>query len=314
MFFFGGGWTGGSTAQFYKQSEYLASRGMVAMCADYRTGGKHKTSPRECVKDGKSAIRWIRQHAKELGVDPDMLAAGGGSTGGHVAAATGTVKGFDEKGEDVSISSRPNALVLFNPVFDNGPGGYGYDRVKEYWKEFSPMHNIDENTPPTIVFLGTRDDLIPVATAERYKKIMEELKIRCDLHLYANQVHGFFNRARYRETLLETDKFLASLGYLKGKLTLNRKWRPRVEHIHLPVDTLFSLYCAGANRSSSRTSAKLIGLRQGRKPMKWTVTNALSVDLLKWDCSSGLISCWEWKKRSSHFSRSHRRWKSLSRQ
>ena len=223
VFFFGGGWMGGSPSQFYGQSRYLASRGMVSICAEYRVNKKHKTSPRECVKDGKSAVRWIRSHAAELGIDPDMLAAGGGSAGGHVAAATGTVKGFEEDGEDTSVSCRPDVLVLFNPVFDNGPKGYGHDRVKQYWKEFSPMHNIDKGAPPTIVFLGTKDKLIPVATAKEYKERMEKAGVRCDLHLYKDQPHGFFNKARYYETVLEADRFLASLGYLKGKPTLQNK-------------------------------------------------------------------------------------------
>lgn len=220
VFFFGGGWIGGSPGQFYPQSEYLASRGMVAICADYRTQKKHGTTPSACVKDGKSAIRWIRTHASELGIDPDKLAAGGGSAGGHVAAAIATIDGFNEEGEDTSVSCRPNALVLFNPVYDNSSAGYGYDRVKDYWEAFSPMHNINKDTPPTIVFLGSKDKLIPVATAEAYKKLMEDAGVRSDLHVYPNQPHGFFNKVKFYETLLETDKFLIELGYLSGESTL----------------------------------------------------------------------------------------------
>lgn len=222
VFFFGGGWKAGAPRQFYNQSEYLASRGMVAICAEYRIASKHKTSPRACVKDGKSAVRWIRAHASELGIDPNRLAAGGGSAGGHVAAATATVDGFNEQGEDTSVSCRPNALVLFNPVFDNSEKGYGYERVKDYWEAFSPMHNIDSETAPTIVFLGTKDALIPVATAKEYKRRMEAAGLRCDLHLYKDQIHGFFNKSRYKETVLEADKFLASLGYLNGEPTLGQ--------------------------------------------------------------------------------------------
>lgn len=223
VFFFGGGWTGGSPSQFYPHSKYLASRGMVAISAEYRIKSKHKTTPQECVKDGKSAVRWIRQHAKELGIDPSKVAAGGGSAGGHVAAATGTVKGLEEEGEDKSISARPDALVLFNPVFDNGPKGYGHDRVKEYWKEISPLHNIDKDSPPTVVFLGTKDKLIPTSTAEAYKKQMTDCGLRCDVHLYEGQPHGFFNyknKKYFNATVIEADKFLASLGYLKGEPTL----------------------------------------------------------------------------------------------
>jgi len=218
VFFFGGGWIGGSPGQFYPHCEYLASRGMVAISADYRVNSRNGTSPEECVKDGKSAIRWIRKHAGQLGIDPDKILAGGGSAGGHVAAATATTSGFEEDGEDLAVSSRPVALVLFNPVFDNGPGGYGHDRVKEYWQAFSPMHNINETMPPTIVFLGTNDELIPVATAEEYKRRMENNGRRCDLHLYSGQSHGFFNydnREYFTKTVEEMDAFLVSLDFLK---------------------------------------------------------------------------------------------------
>jgi len=153
VFFFGGGWVQGCPSQFYPHCEYLASRGMVAISAQYRVKSRNKTTPRECVKDGKSAVRWIRANASKLGIDPDRIAAGGGSAGGHVAAATALTEGFEEEGEDFSISYRPNALVLFNPVFDNGPKGYGYKRVKAYWKQISPMHNISETAPSTVVLL-----------------------------------------------------------------------------------------------------------------------------------------------------------------
>ncbi|MEI6809502.1 MAG: alpha/beta hydrolase fold domain-containing protein, partial [bacterium] len=202
-----------------------ASRGMVAISAEYRVKSRNGTSPYECATDGKSAVRWIRQHSKELGVDPDRIAAGGGSAGGHVAAATATLKSFDDPAEDQKISSKPNALVLFNPVFDNGPGGYGHDRVKDRWKEFSPMHNIAKGVPPTIVFLGSKDDLIPVSTAKEYKKRMLEAGSRCDIWIYEGRPHGFFNNndkgsACYHSTVFHADKFLTSLGYLEGAPTI----------------------------------------------------------------------------------------------
>ncbi|MBN1294274.1 MAG: alpha/beta hydrolase fold domain-containing protein [Candidatus Latescibacteria bacterium] len=229
VFFFGGGWVGGTPTQFYPYCRYLTSRGMVAVSAEYRIENTHGTTPYECVKDGKSAVRWLRSHAAVLGIDPDRIAAGGGSAGGHVAAATGTVKGFEEAGEDTTVSSKPNALVLFNPVFDNSPEGYDYDRVKKHWRDFSPMHNIDENTPPTIVFLGTKDELIPVTTAGKYKSLMEKYGVRCDLFLYEGQPHGFFNHPFFRgtsyeyfnKTCIEMDRFLKSLGYFEGEPELD---------------------------------------------------------------------------------------------
>ena len=221
VFFFGGGWKGGDPNQFASHCRYLASRGMVAMSADYRVKSRQQTTPFECVKDGKSAVRWIRSKAEELGIDPDRIAAGGGSAGGHVAAATGTIKGMNEEGENLLISSRPNAMILFNPVYDNGPEGYGYNRVQKRWREISPMHNIRKGIPPTIVFLGSEDNLIPESTAEKFKRRMEKVGSLSKLYIYKGQTHGFFNYGKegnfYEKTILEVDKFLISLGWLEGE-------------------------------------------------------------------------------------------------
>ena len=220
IFFFGGGWNNGSPGQHYGQCAYLADRGMVAMSAEYRVKSRNQTTPMECVKDGKSAIRWVRAHAAGLGIDPARIAAGGASAGGHVAAAAGTLQGMEESGEDLSVSSRPDALVLFNPVFDNGPGGFGHDRVKAYWEDISPLHNISSMAPPSLVFLGTQDQYISVDSARLYKVRMEEAGRRCDLHLYEGLEHGFFNPDRkngyFKKTLEEVDSFLTSLQYLNA--------------------------------------------------------------------------------------------------
>ena len=224
VFFFGGGWNSGTTEQFRPQADYLASRGMVAALADYRVRSRHKTSPFACVADGKSAVRWLRTHAARLGIDPKRIGAGGGSAGGHVAAAAGVIDGLDEAGEEAAVSSRPDALVLFNPVFDNGPGGWGHARVQARWQEISPLHNIRKGAPPTTVFLGSQDKLIPVATARRYQERMQAAGARCDVHIYEGQGHGFFNRNRspdsFARTVREMDRFLASLGWLEGAPTL----------------------------------------------------------------------------------------------
>lgn len=227
VYFFGGGWNGGSPEQFLQHCKYFASRGMVAATAEYRVKSRDNAEPFQCVADGKSAVRWLRANAKELGIDPDRIAAGGGSAGGHVAAATGLVSDFDEAEEDQEISSVPNALVLFNPVYDNGPKGYGHSRVKEYWEKISPMHNIREGAPPAIVFLGSNDALVPVSTAEAFKKKMEDAGSKSVLEVYDGQPHGFFNFGRsdnkfYIDTVTKADRFLASLGYLEGEPTLGQ--------------------------------------------------------------------------------------------
>ena len=218
VFFFGGGWKSGSPAQFEPQARHLAERGMIAITADYRVASRHKVKPVECVRDAKAAIAWTRENAKRLGIDPDRIAAAGGSAGGHIAACTGTVSGF---GSD----ERPNAMVLFNPglalleVGDWAPKGFGTGlnatRLGAEPQALSPAHNIGDQTPPTLILHGTKDTTVPYASAEAFAAEMEKAKRPCKLVGYDGQGHGFFNRGEaYNETLAEADRFLAELGWL----------------------------------------------------------------------------------------------------
>ncbi len=218
LFFFGGGWQNGSISQFYRQAKYLASRGMTAILVEYRTESSAGTTPIESVMDAKSAMRFVRTNAAGLGVDPDRIVASGGSAGGHLAAATAYVTAFDDPADDLSVSPRPQALVLFNPVVDNSEKGYGYERVGERWAEFSPMHNITaQNAVPTLFMLGSRDNLIPVSTAEEYARVCRQAGGRCDVKIYEGGKHGFFNVDYYSPTLDQMDAFLVDLGYLPSK-------------------------------------------------------------------------------------------------
>lgn len=222
VFFFGGGWVGGTPEQFRRHSAYLATRGMVGIRVEYRTIPKGDDGPpMVCCADAKSAMRYVRGHAAELGIDPDRIAGAGGSAGGHLAAFTALVDGHDDKQDDLKISCKPNALVLFNPVFNNGPGEWGNERVGKRYKEFSPAHHITKSAPPTTVFLGDKDNLLPVKTVKDYQSQMEKLGIRCEVHVYPGAAHGFFNNPPYyQQTMIEADKFLASLGWIKGPPTL----------------------------------------------------------------------------------------------
>jgi acetyl esterase/lipase len=231
VFFFGGGWNSGSPGQFAPHCQHLASRGMVAICADYRVFSRHKAQVKDCVADAKSAIRWVRSHAAMLGVDPNRIAAGGGSAGGHLAAAVATLDGFDEKSEDAAVSSRPNALLLFNPALDLTPEGFGRradekkadnfrERLGADAKSLSPTLNIRSGVAPAILFHGKADTTVPFKQAEAFANRMKETGCRCDLVGYDDQAHGFFNFGRngnksYDDTLAKADAFLVSLGWLK---------------------------------------------------------------------------------------------------
>ena len=233
VFFFGGGWKAGSPKQFEQHCRYLASRGMVAMTADYRVLNRHGTPAKNCVQDGKSAIRWVRQNAQRLNIDPDRIVAGGGSAGGHVAACTGVISGWEEPEEDESVSSLPNAMVLFNPAVTlapfEGQQPLPEDRLHENGglekrmgtdpKNLSPGHHARSRLPPAIMFFGTEDFLLD--GARYFHQQMVATDNRCELKLYDDHSHGFFNFGRnknvpFTETLTAADEFLQSLGYLQG--------------------------------------------------------------------------------------------------
>lgn len=220
VFFFGWGWVAGSPDQFYPQCRYFASRGMVAISADYRTKTKYGTTPFECVRDGKSAIRYIRANAAELGIDPEKIVAAGGSAGGHIAVCTAVIDGYNEEGEDPAVSFVPNALVLFNPVVDTTEKGYGADLLKGRETEISPVHHIKKGVAPCIIFHGTSDKDIPLENVERFCGLMKQAGNICELVRFEQKEHGFYNYGLeenkiFLQTLGAAEKFLSSHGFLR---------------------------------------------------------------------------------------------------
>ncbi len=224
VFFFGGGWRQGTANHFRRQAQYLAERGMVTACTDYRVRSRQNVLPDACVEDAKSAVRWMRAHADELGLDPERLVASGGSAGGHLAACTATIEGFEAEGEDETVSSVPNALALFNPALDLSrdlPGIVERFGSMELARALSPNLYIEEGLPPAVVFHGADDAVVPVAQSESFVALMEEAGNRAELHIASGEGHGFFNRSPWFErTLYRLDQFLASFGYLKGEPTI----------------------------------------------------------------------------------------------
>jgi acetyl esterase/lipase len=233
VFFFGGGWTGGTPGQFEQHCKHLASRGMVAITADYRVASRHQVKAASCVADAKSAIRFVRKEAARLGIDPNRIVAGGGSAGGHIAACSGVIQGFDETSEDARISSVPNAMALFNPAVVLAPvegltpaNEERVTRLKDRMgvepRAISPYHHIMKGAPPTIIFHGKADPTVPYATVEMFTRAMTDAGNKCTLVGYEGQAHGFFNYGRggneyYEKTLKELDSFLAGLGYIKDE-------------------------------------------------------------------------------------------------
>lgn len=219
-FFFGGGWRTGTPAQFIPEAEYFASRGMVCATFEYRKIGKTGT-PDVCIADAKSAVRWFRNNATQLGVDPQRVVASGGSAGGQLAAATALISAFDDDASPQPVSCIPDAMVLFNPELDLTGEGFNDASGKSMERALSPIFDLRPGTPPMILFYGTADTMLPqgVQTWQESKRLGNV----CELYTAPGQPHAFFNKEPWlTSTVFQADEFLCSLGYVLGPPTLHR--------------------------------------------------------------------------------------------
>ena len=211
IFFFGGGWNNGSPEQFYKQARYFSNLGIVSFSAEYRVKSRDDVKPDSCIMDAKSAIRFLRENASVWNIDENKIIASGGSAGGHLAAATATLKKFNDEQDNLNYSSVPNALVLFNPVLDTY---LGTKRLGELAKQISPLQNIGSKMPPTLILHGTADTVVPHNQAIDFKNTMIEKGHNCEVELYEEMPHGFFNQKKYDETIKRASEFIDKLGWI----------------------------------------------------------------------------------------------------
>ena len=227
VFFFGGGWQNGNVHQFEHQCRYLASKGMIAMAAGYRVKSRNNSTPFDAVEDAKSAIRWVRQHAGELGVKKNQIVASGGSAGGHIAACTAIIPGFEASGENLNISSKPNALVLFNPVINTTSNEKLRNKIGDNARAISPADHVTPKLPPTLIFHGKEDTVVPFESILDFQTKMEQEGNICYVVPFDGQGHGFFNYGRsdnkyFEITMENTNSFLIELRYLNPYLVFKR--------------------------------------------------------------------------------------------
>lgn len=208
----GGGWTSGTPRRFYPYAHALADKGYVGISVEYRlVNPKQGVTVFDCVKDGRAAVRYIRANAEKLGIDPGRIAVGGGSAGGHVAAGTALFDGVDHGDEDLGISCRPDALVLFFPVIDTSENGYGMKKIGTEWATISPVDRVKAGAPPTLIFHGDADKVTPYAGALLFTKRMHDAGNTCELITNPGGNHGHINQdmALFDDAIRKTAAFLA---------------------------------------------------------------------------------------------------------
>jgi len=219
IFFHGGGWASGSRKSFSYQCDYFAKRGIVAATVTYQltdkkgkaTLKKNQSPKRLCIPDAKSAIRWVKQHADELGIDPKQLIVAGGSAGGHIGLIATHNPGLNDPQDAKEVDTSVVAYVLFNPALT-------LTDAKD--KEIDVIQHLNPSTAPAIAFFGDKDKWLK-GWKPAYKKWQGLKNTSIEVHIAKGQGHAFFNKQPWLDlTLLEADKFLQKRGLLQGEATL----------------------------------------------------------------------------------------------
>jgi acetyl esterase len=214
VFYHGGGWDSGTPAALSRQAARFAELGMVACSVQYRLTSQPGVEVADCVKDARSAFRWIRTHAGELGIDPNKIAAGGASAGGHLAAALVTLEDINDATDDLSVSTRPSALVLLKPALKLDPERAikkGRAKTDGEVTNLSPFHRLKAGMalPPTLILHGADDTTVPISTVREYAARVKELGGECEVIGFAGETHGTFNQSPMIEaTLARMETFL----------------------------------------------------------------------------------------------------------
>jgi len=197
VFFHGGGWAYGSPSEFYSTCERYAAMGIVTFSVQYRLSidngvtPSRTISPIECVMDAKSAMRWVRENAGKFHIDKNKIVASGQSAGGHLALCTAMIDEHNEKTDNMSISCRPDALLLFSSCVNAVEGWCDRllaDRREKIWS-ISPAHNMKKGVPPMIEFHGIDDEQVPKWTVQFFEIAMREEGNYFELHTYPGMKH-----------------------------------------------------------------------------------------------------------------------------
>lgn len=185
---------------------WLAENGITAAALKYRVPNGHREVP---LEDVEAALKYLRDHAGEYGIDPARIGIFGFSAGGHLAASASTL---------LPEAERPAFAVLVYPVITAEPGKchkgsfdelLGKDRTAEDEAQWSLQNRVTKETPTTLLLLADDDRTVPPVNSTLYYEALKQHGIKASLHIYPNGGHGGgFNLSRpyrkeWREDVLD---------------------------------------------------------------------------------------------------------------
>ncbi len=218
VFLHGGSWSEGKPDWFFYNCQGYAQKGWVACAVEYRVYGREGTLPFEAVKDARSAIRWLRMHAAEYGIDTSRIVVSGNSAGGHLALTCAMADKWNEATDDLHYSPVPDLIMVNSGVYDLTDQGTAWIRKdlsdKDLVKTISPNFLVHGGLPPMLAIHGTSDGNVPFASAEKFKDEMGKAGNSLEFHPIVNATHFIWYDPRWLDEVSQTRiAFLQKSGY-----------------------------------------------------------------------------------------------------
>ncbi len=196
----GGGWVQGDRSELRGYGILLGRKGYTCVASEYRLVTESPWPA--CLHDVKTAIRWMRANAERLGIDPAKIVIEGNSAGAHLvlmAAGTPGVPEFEGEGGNAGVSTSVAAVIAFYPPTGLGSSNwrtsfdplFGRQASSEDLGAASPITYVSGTLPPTLLFHGNSDELVPAAESTDMYEALLAAKVPVELHMYANQPHAF---------------------------------------------------------------------------------------------------------------------------
>ncbi len=217
----GGAWRAGDRSQLDALVQGLAKEGFVAATVSYRFCPQHRFPAQ--VEDCAAAVRFLRKHAEEYGIDPDRIGAIGFSAGAHLSMMLGVLDcgdGMGICGEDPKDTGKVQAVVSFFgptmlgasdiPVQSKGLVadfvGPEPEGAAERWKAASPVTYVTPGDAPILMFQGSKDPLVPVTQPSHMIEAMTKAGVAGREEIIAGAQHGW-GGADLERTLKESKEF-----------------------------------------------------------------------------------------------------------
>jgi acetyl esterase/lipase len=223
LFFHGGAWDRGSLVQFAPQALYYVERGVIGVLVEYRHGAIHPGArPSQSYQDGRAAVRYLREQAGELNLDPARLILVGAGAGGNIVGALALGAPLSKaEAAYTPAESRPNGAILLSAIYDVTKGGLGYEACGDPAEArlVSLSRYYESACPPLLVVHGNADRLVPFEEATTFAARLERKKVPHRLVEFEGRDRDFFNLnvdpVSYEAVLAEIDQFLDEHDLLK---------------------------------------------------------------------------------------------------